>query len=334
MKSAKRIFALLFLFGSFYTTFSQDTNVVKYSLFLEKTVIFGTVDTKIDEGSFKEGESFFIPAAELPSSPIDFSIYQNLYNALVGGRFGIDYGALDNDIILKIYIRNLDPNVGTYLNLGAKSDTMFSYFEIRIWELPDSNFYPEDSSYYFNEGYYAEFSLPKSDNLLNFLDLVGIDRGDSLAFSYLEGEGENEDWNGKGIESFDTPDSIKFRAIHLSRIGGGKRRIAYGNNPTGIKVNGENNLPKNYELKQNYPNPFNPSTQIEYSLKKNGNVKIDIYDVLGSHITTLVNSYQSAGKHIIEFSQNSVDYILHSGVYIYTLRSNGYTFSRKMILMK
>lgn len=331
MVPSKRILFMVFLFGSYFKILAQDTNVVNYSLFIEKSVIFGTVDTKIDEGSFKEGESFLIPQAELPTSPIDFSMYQDLYNALAGGRFGIDYGALNNDIILKIYIRNLDPNEGTYLNLGADRDTLFSYFEIRIWELPDSILYPEDTSYYFNEGFYAEFTLPKSDNLLNFLDIVGINRDDSLAFSYLEGEGVNEDWNGKGIESYDTPDSIKFRAIHLSRIGGGKRRIAYGN-LTGIKTNYI--LPNKLELKQNFPNPFNPSTRIEYSLKYDGFVKLDVFDVLGSHIATLVNSHQKAGDYNVEFSQNSVDYKLNSGVYIYRLYTSGHTYSKKMILMK
>ncbi len=90
------------------TIYSQDSNTVYYSLFLEKAVpLIGTINTKLDDGTFKEGESFTVPEAELSGA---FSIYQDLYNALVGGKFGIDYGAIDNDLIMKIYIRNLDPS--------------------------------------------------------------------------------------------------------------------------------------------------------------------------------------------------------------------------------
>ncbi len=119
---------------------------------------------------------------------------------------------------------------GTYKYLGQENDTLFSYFEIRIWELPDSNFYHETSSYYLNEGHYATFSIPKSEALLNFLGTIGIASQDSLAFAFMEPKLEvGDSWNGLGIESIDNPDSIKFKSIHLSRIGGGRVRISKDN---------------------------------------------------------------------------------------------------------
>ena len=329
----------IILLSGFKPIYSQDSNVVSYSLFMEKSVPFGTVDTKIDEGVFKEGESFLIPHANLPSSPINFAIYQNLYNALVGGRFSIDYGALNNDIIMKIFIRRLNPTVGEYLNLGEEQDTLFSYFEIRIWELPDSNFYPEDSSYYFNEGYYAHFSLPKSPELLNFLGIVGIDSQDSLAFAFLENfNSGNEDWNGYGIETIDSQDSVKFKAIHLSRIGGGRKRIANNIIPhdstVGINIRELQGIPNSIELNQNFPNPFNPSTIISYSVVENGQVELSIYNILGEQIYSLINKYQTTGNYEIEFSANEINSNLPSGMYIYSLNQNGKTLSKKMILMK
>ncbi len=315
-------------------TLGQDSNTVNYSLFLEKTVTYGTVDTKIDEGVFKEGESFIIPEAELPSSPIDFSIYQDLYNALVGGRFGIDYGALNNDIIMKIFIRNLEPNIGEYLKLGENKDTLFSYFEIRIIELPDSNYYLEDTSYYFNDGYYANFALPKSDNLLNFFNIIGINTQDSLSFAYLEEDDNNkQNWNADGIVTIDDPDSIKFKAIHLSRIGGGRRRFIYGNQ-TGIKIKELNGLPNKINLYQNYPNPFNPTTKISYSINEPGNVKLEVYNILGKHVYTLLNKYQPAGNYSIEFSASDISRNMPSGIYFYSLKNGNAILTRKMILMK
>jgi hypothetical protein len=321
---------------AFTNYYAQDSNSVNYSLFLEKSVTFGTINTKIEEGYFNEGSSFLIPEADLTG---EFSIYQDLYNALVGGRFGIEHGAIDNDIIMKIFIRNLNKDSGTYKNLGEKQDTLFSYFEIRIWELPDSNFYPEDSSYYFNEGYYAWFSLPKSTALLNFLDVTGIGSQDSLAFAFMEDvDKEEDDWNGYGIETFEDDDSVMFKAIHLSRIGGGRKTIDDNEfNPgivNSIQLNQLDGIPNKLELEQNYPNPFNPSTKISYSIVTPGHVRLNIYNIIGKHVLTLVDENQNAGNYEVIFSDNMFDQNFASGIYLYTLQSNDQIRSKKMILMK
>ncbi|MBK7105887.1 MAG: T9SS type A sorting domain-containing protein [Ignavibacteriae bacterium] len=342
-------FTFLFLLNfSYLLIYAQDSNHVNYSLWLEKPVSFGTIDTKVDEGSFKEGEGFTIPETVLPSSPIDFSMYQDLYNALTGGIFSLEYGALDNDIIMKIFIRNLEQNANTYLNLGIDDDTLFSYFEIRIWELPDSNFYPEEASYYFNEGFHANFSLPKSDYLKNFLNLTGIGTNDSLAFAFLEEETINskkvDDWNLEGIQTFETEDSVKFKAIHLSRIGGGRKRTIVNPNTdttTGIKINQLEGIPQNFELYQNYPNPFNPSTKIKFSIPQTrtnftSNILIKVYDILGREITTLLNERKQSGNYEITFNSSSLigNKGITSGIYFYTMQVDDLRFTRKMILTK
>jgi Secretion system C-terminal sorting domain len=340
MRLIRLILSLLILAAGLSTSYGQDSNIVNYSIFLEKSVITdiftGTVDTKIDEGQFKEGQGFLIPEAVLPSN---FLVYQDLYNALVGGRFSIDFGALENDLIMKIFIRNLKPDLGEYLNLGQEEDTLFSYFEIRIWELPDSNFYPEASSYHFNEGFYARFSLPKSDALHNFLNAVGIGNQDSLAFAFMEDINTGTDgWNGYGIETIDDPDSVKFKAIHLSRIGGGRKRIADTQyNPgtvNSINIIHTEGIPNKAILNQNYPNPFNPATKISYSINESGHVSLDIYNILGRQVLTLVNQNQYAGNYEVEFSTSNMTNKLPSGIYIYTLKNKNVTLSKKMILMK
>lgn len=334
MHKFKRFFSVLFTFFLASSNFAQDSNNVSYSLFIEKSVTFGTINTKIEEGSFKEGQSFTIPEAELKN---DFSIYQNLYNVLVGGRFGIEYGALDNDIIMKIFIRNLNKDSGTYQNLGENSDTLFTYFEIRIWELPDSNFFPEDSSYYLNDGYHATFSLPKSQELLDYLDLVGITHSDSLAFAFFEDVNkESDDWNGYGINTYENADSIVFKSIHLSRIGGGRKTIAENIYVPNIvnDVKNQSSIPVNFKLEQNYPNPFNPSTKISYSIETPGHVKLKVYNILGRELFTLVDGYHQKGNFTVDFSTNNISYDIPSGIYIYTLNSNNSILTRKMILLK
>ncbi|MDX1701788.1 MAG: T9SS type A sorting domain-containing protein [Melioribacteraceae bacterium] len=329
---------ILFVF-TFSANLAQDSNIVYYSLFMEKSVGFGTIDTKVLEGEFNEGGSFIIPETVLPTSPFDFSLYQDLYNALVGAEFSLDYGALNNDIIMKIYIRNLNPDEGAYLNLGEQSDTLFSYFEIRIWELPDSNYYPEEQSYYFNEGYYARFNVPKSDGFNEFINFLGIDEQDDLAFAFLEDlEGNIVDWNGFGIETINTTDYVEFRAIHLSRIGGGKRKIANNiidpDTISAMNIVRKDELSDQFYLAQNYPNPFNPTTTIKYSIVKEGHVSLSVYSILGNHILTLVDEYQSKGNYEVEFSSDKLDNHFASGVYFYSLNQNNSILTKKMILTK
>lgn len=92
----------------------------------------------------------------------------------------------------------------------------------------------------------------------------------------------------------------------------------------------------NYSLKQNYPNPFNPTTNISYSIIKNSNVKLAIYDMLGREVASLVNRSQLTGNYSAIFNASS----LASGVYIYKLDvmpvdgSIGFTNIKKMILVK
>lgn len=97
-----------------------------------------------------------------------------------------------------------------------------------------------------------------------------------------------------------------------------------------VAVESEIEIPNEFSLRQNYPNPFNPSTVIEYSIPKESKVKLDIYNVQGELIKTLVNNYQSAGVYKITWSPNN----LSSGLYILRMRADAFSSSRKIIFMK
>ncbi len=91
------------------------------------------------------------------------------------------------------------------------------------------------------------------------------------------------------------------------------------------------NQPFKFLLKQNYPNPFNPSTTINYSLSKAGQVTLQVFDILGRQIVELVNSKQIAGNYEVVFSADN----LPSGIYYYKLSAGGnFVQTRKMILLK
>lgn len=96
-------------------------------------------------------------------------------------------------------------------------------------------------------------------------------------------------------------------------------------------VSDENLLvPISSSLEQNFPNPFNPTTTIKYSIKSTSEVKLKIYDILGNEIATLVNEVKQPGNYSIDFNASS----LASGVYIYTISTENYFASKKLILLK
>ncbi|MBK8550692.1 MAG: T9SS type A sorting domain-containing protein [Ignavibacteria bacterium] len=88
--------------------------------------------------------------------------------------------------------------------------------------------------------------------------------------------------------------------------------------------------PVKYNLKQNFPNPFNPITKISYSLSKEGNVRISVYNTTGQLLKEVVNEYLISGEHSVEFDGSEFS----SGVYFYRIESNDYTETKRMILTK
>lgn len=102
----------------------------------------------------------------------------------------------------------------------------------------------------------------------------------------------------------------------------------YIDNPTDVQE--DQNLPTAFNLDQNYPNPFNPSTTIRFSLLKDGFTTLRIYNILGELKAELLNNEMTAGNHSINFDASSFS----SGIYLYTLTSNGNSVTKKMTLLK
>ncbi|MCI0474468.1 MAG: T9SS type A sorting domain-containing protein, partial [Ignavibacteria bacterium] len=97
----------------------------------------------------------------------------------------------------------------------------------------------------------------------------------------------------------------------------------------GIKTISEK-IPADFNLYQNYPNPFNPNTIINFQLPTNNFVTLKIYDITGKEVETLVNEQLSPGSYKVDWNASRYP----SGVYFYNLKSNGYTSTKKMILVK
>ena len=89
-------------------------------------------------------------------------------------------------------------------------------------------------------------------------------------------------------------------------------------------------LPSGFDLKQNYPNPFNPSTSITYDLPRSSAVSLNVYDVLGREVASLVHGEVEAGSHTVRFDAPG----LASGVYACRLQAGGYVRVRTMLLIR
>ncbi|MEO6695835.1 MAG: T9SS type A sorting domain-containing protein, partial [Ignavibacteria bacterium] len=92
----------------------------------------------------------------------------------------------------------------------------------------------------------------------------------------------------------------------------------------------EGNVPVNYLLHQNYPNPFNPSTRIRYEIPQTGFVTVRIFDMLGKEVETLVNENLNAGTYEATFNASNYS----SGVYFYSLQTQNFTETKRMVVVK
>jgi hypothetical protein len=95
-------------------------------------------------------------------------------------------------------------------------------------------------------------------------------------------------------------------------------------------------VPTNWEIDiSNYPNPFNPATTIGYNLPQSGHVTVEVFNIIGQKIRTLVDQYQNAGTQtVIWDGQNESSDPVASGIYFYRISSDEFTATRKMVLMK
>jgi hypothetical protein len=89
-------------------------------------------------------------------------------------------------------------------------------------------------------------------------------------------------------------------------------------------------IPTENNLFQNYPNPFNPSTNINFSIKSSANVTLEIFNVLGQKVATVVNQFMQAGTYTYQFNASR----LTSGIYIYRIQAGDFMSTKKFVLLK
>jgi hypothetical protein len=96
------------------------------------------------------------------------------------------------------------------------------------------------------------------------------------------------------------------------------------------KVDKEEALPLKFSLEQNFPNPFNPSTKIEFSIAKDGYYSLELYNILGQKVYSIMQGNMKAGNYKVDFNGRD----LVTGIYLYRLTGNGISIVKKMMLVK
>jgi len=94
-------------------------------------------------------------------------------------------------------------------------------------------------------------------------------------------------------------------------------------------------LPEDYALFQNYPNPFNSETQIYFQIPRFSRVRITVYNLMGNEIRVIMNGNKSPGSYRVNWDgKDNQGLVMPSGIYIFELKADGFSQSKKMIVMK
>jgi hypothetical protein len=210
------------------------------------------------------------------------------------------------------YPADIDAVSGATPNIGIQTKTLeiseLPYGEYNCWIEVNKSF---DINTYHNYSYYrGQPSL-----VWNATIEVG-DTPDSNGVLNYTGYGSPDGSDG----DIHAPDSTITTAEDLLRVMGGyKFKVVYTPDLEGVDDSDSLSPAYALVLGQNYPNPFNTSTRILYTIPRSAFVGLKIYDVLGNEIRTLVEKFQTAGKHTVAFDAND----LSSGVYFYQLNVDG-----------
>jgi hypothetical protein len=154
----------------------------------------------------------------------------------------------------------------------------------------------------------------------------------------IERKSANGTWSrlgfieGNGTTNSTSNYSYNDRGLETGKYNYRLKQIDFNGNFEYLNLSNEINIgvPSRYDLAQNYPNPFNPATKISYDLPLDGKVSLKLYDMIGREVATLVNEVQTAGYYSVNFNGSS----LSSGVYFYTITSNNFAATKKMMLLK
>lgn len=273
--------------------------------------------------SLDNGKNWSSTALKKTSMPVNSIILgiQNVYSGTAGGgifRFSGN-GTGPEEIFLKGFVKD-DPRLPLIV-------PAYSLIATGPYVLVGTT-YGEVSRFIDGLKKVESYFLGSNKSVCSFASI------DTNTFAGTDGDGvflsidNGESWAYIGLRY----SSIKSLAVGNSYLFAGTKdgiwRRPLSQIITGIDK--EEKLPDIFSLSQNYPNPFNPTTTIGYSLQKESKIILEVFDMLGRHVATLVDEIKPAGNYNVTFNASG----LSSGMYVYRLMTGNQIFTRKMLLSK
>ncbi len=123
--------------------------------------------------------------------------------------------------------------------------------------------------------------------------------------------------------------SLLGRALAQTAVTLDANAVTSPGTTTSIGADGKQ-MPDQFTLEQNFPNPFNPTTMINYSIAKEGQVRLTVFNAIGNKVATIVNENKPAGNYSIQLNGSN----LASGIYLYRLESGNFSATKKFMLLK
>lgn len=312
MKKPLYIFLLLAIAGFVQITKAQHKIAIEFWV---QANSLGAEPVYAD--TINEGQVYTIKSESLPSG---YNSAEILYSSLAGSEFYFQQGSLNQDITIWFIISGINLSAANYDPTNGAG--LFFNVNFLVYNSAGTL---QSEPFNLNPNTYAVVKISKSTGFESFLNSSGISLSDALKFAYQEVTGFDTSFVSSGITTYDSASSVTAYISHFSNVVGTKASAV-----TAVKEQAGPNIPTQFVLRQNYPNPFNPTTNIEYELPKSAFVHLNVYNILGEKIATLVNSVVGAGVHSVTFNPGNIS----SGLYIYQLKTDGLTLSRKMLLMK
>lgn len=308
---------LVFVANIVYAQYSLSYKVEAKFPYLVGTNILYVTQT-LTQGSIPDGGNFTIPKVTLPSN---LSQFQGLADALENSIVGLEAGALKENVSINFLIEGMDVS-GKYTTLYGASVFWFVTATVTV------NNTPVTGDYYFQNGKKLYWKFKKS-NLSPFVkqcitDWTLNDWAD-LGFAFFTQDPSNYIWITNEISALDEGDYFSLYALHLSRLAGGRGKT-FKTYPTSVEKFNVNT----FYVAQNYPNPFNPTTNITFSLPKSSDVSIEIYNALGTLVTSDILKNVNQGRHTYTFNANN----LPTGIYYARVKALNQVKVVKMLYLK
>lgn len=306
------------LFATFvYAQYSLSYKVEAKFPYLVGTNIFYVTQT-LTQGTIQDGGNFTIPKVTLSQN---LSQFQGLADALENSIVGLEPGALKENVTINFLIEGMDVS-GKYSTLYGASVFWFVTATVTV------NGTPVTGNYYFQNGKKLYWKFKKS-NLTPFVQQCipdwQLNDWNDLGFAFFTQDPTNYIWITNEISAADEGDYFSLYTLHLSRLAGGR-----GKTFKTYPVSNEKLNINTFYVAQNYPNPFNPTTVITFSLPKSTDVTVEIYNAIGTLVSSDYLKNLSQGIHNYKFNANN----LPTGIYYARIKALNQTKVIKMLYIK